>query len=58
MIQHKENGLLVANQDVEKLSEAMNLLKTKIYIDIASKCSCKSVQSFSVFNKMSNNGWI
>jgi hypothetical protein len=23
MIQHKENGLLVANQDVEKLSEAM-----------------------------------
>jgi N-acetylgalactosamine-N,N'-diacetylbacillosaminyl-diphospho-undecaprenol 4-alpha-N-acetylgalactosaminyltransferase len=45
MIQHK-NGLLVANQDVEKLSEAIIRRRRKFISILPSKMRCKSVQSF------------
>lgn len=49
MIQHKENGLLVANQDIEKLAEAMNLLEEdeNLY-RYCKQNALRSVQSFSV----------
>lgn len=49
MIQHKVNGLLVANQDVEKLSEAMNLLvEDENLYRYCKQNALQSVQSFSV----------
>ena len=49
MIQHKKNGLLVANQDVEELSEAMNLFVEDEYLYRYCKLNAlQSVQSFSV----------
>ncbi|WP_338645842.1 glycosyltransferase [Flavobacterium sp. KS-LB2] len=49
MIQHKENGLLVANQDIEKLSEAMNLLvEDENLYRYCKQNALQSVQSFSV----------
>jgi N-acetylgalactosamine-N,N'-diacetylbacillosaminyl-diphospho-undecaprenol 4-alpha-N-acetylgalactosaminyltransferase len=54
MIQHKENGLLVANQDVENFAEAPNLLKMKIYIDIA-KNALQKCAIFFGFQASENN---
>lgn len=49
MIQHRENGLLVANQNVEKLSEAMNLLvEDENLYRYCKQNALQSVQSFSV----------
>ena len=49
MILHKENGLLVANQDVEKLAEAMNLLvEDENLYRYCKQNALQSVQSFSV----------
>lgn len=49
MIQHRENGLLVANQNVEKLSEAMNLLvEDENLYRYCKGNALQSVQSFSV----------
>lgn len=49
MIQHRENGLLVANQNVEKLSEAMNLfVEDENLYRYCKKNALQSVQSFSV----------
>ena len=49
MIQHKENGLLVANQNIEKLSEAMNLLvEDENLYRYCKQNALQSVQSFSI----------
>nr|WP_314896476.1 glycosyltransferase [uncultured Flavobacterium sp.] len=49
MIQHKENGLLVANQNIEKLSEAMNLfVEDENLYRYCKQNALQSVQSFSV----------
>ncbi|TDD74043.1 glycosyltransferase [Flavobacterium caseinilyticum] len=49
MIQHRENGLLVENQNVTKLSEAMNLfLEDENLYRYCKQNALQSVQSFSV----------
>ncbi|WP_426091566.1 glycosyltransferase [Flavobacterium sp. DSR3-2] len=49
MIQHRENGLLVENQNVEKLSEAMNLfIEDENLYRYCKQNALQSVQSFSV----------
>ncbi|WP_417988271.1 glycosyltransferase [Flavobacterium sp. XS2P39] len=49
MIQHRENGLLVANQNVEKLSEAMNLfVEDENLYRYCKQNALQSVQSFSI----------
>jgi glycosyltransferase involved in cell wall biosynthesis len=49
MIQHRENGLLVENQNLEKLAKAMNLLieDEKLY-RYCKQNAFQSIQSFSV----------
>lgn len=49
MIQHKENGLLVENQNIEKLTEAMNLfVEDENLYRYCKQNAPQSVQSFSV----------
>jgi N-acetylgalactosamine-N,N'-diacetylbacillosaminyl-diphospho-undecaprenol 4-alpha-N-acetylgalactosaminyltransferase len=49
MIQHQENGLLVENQNVEKLTEAMNLfVEDENLYRYCKQNTLQSVQSFSV----------
>lgn len=49
MIQHRENGLLVENQNVEKLAEAMNLfVEDENLYRYCKQNALQSVQSFSV----------
>lgn len=49
MIQHRENGLLVENQNVKKLSEAMNLfIEDENLYRYCKQNALQSVQSFSV----------
>ena len=49
MIQHRENGLLVENQNVEKLAEAMNLfIEDENLYRYCKQNALQSVQSFSV----------
>ncbi|RDI53725.1 glycosyltransferase [Flavobacterium glaciei] len=49
MIQHRENGLLVENQNVEKLSEAMDLfIEDQNLYRYCKQNALQSVQSFSV----------
>ena len=49
IIQHRENGLLVENQNVEKLSEAMNLfIEDENLYRYCQQNALQSVQSFSV----------
>jgi glycosyltransferase involved in cell wall biosynthesis len=49
MIQHKENGLLVENQNVEKLTEAMNLfVEDGNLYRYCKQNAPQSVQSFSI----------
>ena len=49
MIQHKENGLLVENQNVEKLAEAMNLfIEDENLYRYCKQNALQSVQLFSV----------
>nr|WP_315207139.1 glycosyltransferase [uncultured Flavobacterium sp.] len=49
MIQHQENGLLVENQNVDKLTEAMNLfIEDENLYRYCKQNSPQSVQSFSV----------
>ena len=49
MIQHQENGLLVENQNIEKLTEAMNLfVEDRNLYRYCKQNAPQSVQSFSV----------
>ena len=49
MILDKENGLLVANQDIEKLAEGMNLLvEDENLYRYCKQNTLQSVQSFSI----------
>lgn len=49
MIQHQENGLLVENQNIEKLTEAMNLfIEDENLYRYCKQNAPQSVQSFSV----------
>ena len=49
MIQHRENGLLVANQDIGKLSEAMNLfVEDENLYQYCKQNTLQSVPSFAV----------
>jgi glycosyltransferase involved in cell wall biosynthesis len=49
MIQHRENGLLVQNQNIKKLTEAMNLLvEDKNLYRYCKQNALQSVQPFSV----------
>lgn len=51
MITNKENGLLVENQNVEKLTEAMNLfIEDEVLYEYCKKNAFESIQQFSLEN--------
>lgn len=51
IIKHKENGLLVENQNIEKLTEAMNLfVEDSVLYEYCKKNAFESIQQFSLEN--------